>query len=236
MRGVTSVIVTLLLFGCAAPQPKPDVQVSLDRALVEEKMAKEQLVQIERFKHARQDSLAFAERDSLVHVNERIAYGDILFGMSEKQVDKARKGMLDGYGKVVLGDASYVMRPAFTEDHKLYRLELGGYWYKQAAFSRMTDVAKAAQELALVIEMKYGPPTQKFPPIDYTQIETGFMKYMAQWQVGTKQISVGVVRHTAGPKGCSPEAWMIDMPLSEQVEAKIPKVKKQTKLETSRQF
>jgi hypothetical protein len=126
--------------------------------------------------------------DSFVKQQEQIVFGDLRFGMTQKEVNKLH-GKNTGYG-VKIGNEEYYVDPRYDDHGQLYRVEINGP-YRDADYLN-TELEESHDNLVDVITAKYKQPTESKGYPSILSLSSGYITWSNTWNVGRKTIKVGL--------------------------------------------
>lgn len=126
--------------------------------------------------------------DSVVKQQEKIAFGDLRFGMTEKEAERVGRKNI-GYG-VKIGNSEYYVSPLYDDHGQLYKVEISGS-YRDADYLR-TELQESHDNLVDVITAKYKEPTESKGYPSILSLNAGYITWSNTWHVGGKTIKVGL--------------------------------------------
>ncbi len=126
--------------------------------------------------------------DSTILASQKIAYGNIQFGMKEKEFDKLKSK--DAKFSQIIGSEVFFFNYEFDNNSELYFLRITGL-SKDANYIE-TEIKEQTETLIDVLTKKYGQPEYLggFPSI--LSLRSGMINFMSSWEIGNKVIKVGV--------------------------------------------
>lgn len=147
-----------------------------------------------------EDSAFRIKRDSTIVIEEKIAFGDIKFGINEKQFAVEKDKYLKSTERKIwkdsdvtahrIGDYAIWNVDGFFENDSLYMVEIRGNpidW---------TDYAPKAQDqfnsIMEVLTTRYGSPHKRESFPNWTQIDDGYHFAVTSWVFGKKRIELRV--------------------------------------------
>lgn len=124
------------------------------------------------------------QKKNVYSEDEKKAFGNILFGMSKKQVDKAWPS------PCMIGDYEYTMQPQFLKSDSLYKLYFNSRYVKYDDY--YNELPGIHANLVTVINSKYGPAkNEKVFPKAY-EIDENKILETYTWDIGDKVILIGI--------------------------------------------
>lgn len=169
--------------------------------------------------------------DSVNKQQEKIAFGNLRFGMSKKEYDHLPKKDQDYFQKI--GNYEYMMEPFFDDSNRLYMLQFTTV-SKDANYID-TYVKSSAQNFNDVISAKYGSGEllNTFPSI--LEFQSGYIRWMYQWQIGNKIIKIGAGEVSSGSEFYS-ICWIYDNKLYDQQKLKDQNASKSQQKQDGEKF
>ena len=146
-----------------------------------------------------------ATKDSIISIEEQKVIGDIMFGMTEKEVKSEIKDFnkenqkLDDYlfkasGKrfydYFIGNYEYSTVRGFYYDGKLYKVMITGKPILWDYFD--SEVPKNVKAISDVIKAKYGNPSTQSNILPRYQMQEHYTYLVNSWTIGVKEIQVRI--------------------------------------------
>jgi hypothetical protein len=149
--------------------------------------------------------------DSIARQQEKIAFGDIQFGMTKKQVEK----LIRSSYQEKIGEYEYWFTPMYDHNGKLYKIEFKSS--DRDANYIDTYVKSSLDNLYETIKSKYGDGTyvQSFPNV--LEFQSGYVRYTNRWNIGDKEIVVGAGEVSSGSEFYS-FCWIFSKSMNEAQE------------------
>jgi len=135
-----------------------------------------------------QNGLEF--NDTLYKSTAHVVYGDVRFGMTEKEYNQIIKESSN-----MIGNNMYFFKPLFTDNNKLYALDIKSP--SKSANYIDTDLQEYLENLNTVITHKYKTPSFS-EPISFFDFKPGYIRWQYGWNLFTKRIRIGIGENQSG--------------------------------------
>ena len=133
---------------------------------------------------AGQEKINKEEKNAFIELNQKIAYGKILFGMGKRQYRNVQKG-----NTIEFGNKQFEVEPFFHED-ELYELHVKGKLFIEPNGS-LKSVWEEIDILKRLIERKYDSANKTDEHWDSRTLNSGETTVLFDWEIGEKKITLG---------------------------------------------
>jgi hypothetical protein len=144
-----------------------------------------------------------AKKDSIALIEQEIAIGEIQFRITEKEFEKSKKNFLkkcelpefEFYKGLTIfmykiGEYGFSRMDGWFHNDVLYDIKIHGPIVKYDEYDRV--MPDQHQALMNILIKKYGDPSQIIGLPRWTDLEKGYFRRCAIWNIGTKRIEVQV--------------------------------------------
>ncbi|TDQ12799.1 hypothetical protein [Pedobacter metabolipauper] len=131
------------------------------------------------------------KRDSLYKPTARIAYGRVMFGMTQKEYERLMPDILNK-----IGEYDYTFLPQYNKEGKLFGIYIQSY--KETANYIDNKLLEEMENIRSVIYEKYKEPTYDWGRPEFFRFKPGKVQWQYNWKLSTKNINIGMSEEDSG--------------------------------------